>query len=393
MKVLFVTREYPPFEVGGIARHTFNLVKYLRESGVACKVVSFGDKEFSSDDVTFINPSSSIINRSSSQLISDLKIPLDLARFSRTVNTLIKEERFDIVHVEEPYVGAFIRHKKKVTTFHTTAYGDIKALFHHLNNFSNLKRVIFFASIGLYSELMSAASSRIVIVPFSHIGRELSKFYRVPKQKIRVILNGVRMPPSPKSIDKTTAKQKLGMPPEQVLVFTVARYVFRKRLDTLVEAIGLLHNEGVKNLKVVIAGDGPLRPYIKDLVKKRSLEHLIELTGWVSEEKLALYRKATDIFVLTSEYESGPLSLLEAMSHGTAVISSKIDGFPMLIRDGIEGMLFPVGDHVELGNCIRTLLKDAPRLLSMSTSARHFAEKFDLKTAAEETENVYRSLT
>jgi glycosyltransferase involved in cell wall biosynthesis len=392
MRVLFVAREYPPFEVGGIARHTFHLVKYLRELGISCKVISFGDKKFSSDDVTFINPSSSIINRSNSQLVSDLKIPLDIARFSRTANSLIKKERFDIVHVEEPYVGAFVRHERKVTTFHTTGYGDIRSLLCHLTNFSNFKRAVFFTFVGLYLELMSIASSRVVIVPFSHIGRELSDVYMVPKEKVRVILNGVTLPQLPRSTDKTAAKQKLGIPPEQLLIFTVARYVFRKRLDTLVEAVGLLHREGVDGYRVVIAGDGPLRPYIKSLVERRFLKHVIELPGWVSEEKLDLYRKATDIFVLTSEYESGPLSLLEAMSYGTAVISSKIDGFPMLIRNGVDGLLFPVGDHIELSNCIRSLLNDIPRLLRMSTSARHFAEKFDLNVVAEETKNVYRSL-
>ena len=108
MKVLFVTREYPPFDVGGIAVHTFNLVKNISRLGVSCKVLSFGNENFSSEDVTFVNPSSSIIERSNVSLALNAKIPVDIVRFSGIANRMLKKEQFDVVHVEEPYVGAFV---------------------------------------------------------------------------------------------------------------------------------------------------------------------------------------------------------------------------------------------------------------------------------------------
>src|SRR5665647_385842 len=108
MKVLFITREYPPFEVGGIAVHTFNLVKNIAKLDVSCKVLSFGDERFSSKDVTFVTPSSSIIERSNVSLALNAKIPSDIIRFSRIANRTLKNEKFDVVHVEEPYVGALI---------------------------------------------------------------------------------------------------------------------------------------------------------------------------------------------------------------------------------------------------------------------------------------------
>ena len=392
MRVLFVTREYPPFEVGGIARHVFYLVKYMKKLGVSCQVISFGDSKYSSEDITFINPHSSIINKSNNPLILDVKIPSDIVRFSRITNSLIKKKRFDIVHIEEPFVGAFIKHEKKVTTIHSTSYGEIKLLLGHLKNLSNFKRLVFYFLMGLYFETMSIASSRVIIVPSSHIGKELSRVYRVPEEKVKVILNGVELPNLPRSTDKIAAKQKLGISPEKALIFTVARHVARKRLETLVEAISLLHRDGSDDYHAVIAGDGPLRPYVKSLIERRQLEHLIEVPGWVSQEKLGLYHQATDIFVLTSEYEAGPLSLLEAMSYGTAVVSSKIDGFPSLLHEGIDGLLFQAGDYYALSGCIRRLLDDRQRLSRMSASARLFAERFDWKIVAGETVDLYRSL-
>jgi glycosyltransferase involved in cell wall biosynthesis len=392
MKVLFVTREYPPFEVGGVATHTFYLVKNLTELGVSCKVLSFGDSSCSSDGVMFVEPSSSIISRSNSPLARDVRIPVDIMHLTKVANNLIKNEKIDIVHVEEPYVGAFVRHKRKVTTVHDTSYGEIKSILRHHRGFPNFKRAAFYGSLGSYLELMCIASSRAVVVPSLQVRRELLRVYRIPKEKIRVIRNGVEIPELPTSADKAEAKQRLGLSPEKLLIFTAAQHIARKRLDILVEAIRLLRKEKVEGYRVVIAGDGPLRPYIVNLVERCGLERVIELPGWVSQKQLSLYYQATDIFVLTSEYEAGPISLLEAMSFGAAVVSSRIDGFARLMRDGVDGLLFPVGDYCALSDCIKRLLNDASLRMRMLTSARLFAERFDWKSVAEDTKNLYESL-
>ena len=75
MNILFVTREYPPFEVGGIGVHTFKLVEHLTKIGVNCNVVSFGDERFSTEKVQFVNPNSSIIDKLGGSLPSNMRIP------------------------------------------------------------------------------------------------------------------------------------------------------------------------------------------------------------------------------------------------------------------------------------------------------------------------------
>jgi len=389
MRVLFVTREYPPFEVGGVAKHTFHLVKHLNKIGVLCKVLSLGDSRFSSQDTVFVDPLSSIIRRSNSAIVLDAKIPLDIVRFGRIANELIKKEGFDIVHVEEPYVGGLVRHERKVTTVHDTSYGEIKSIFRHPTGFPDLKRAIFYASIGPYLEWKCVTSSKIVIVPAMHIKDELVRVYGVKERDIRVISNGINLP-SP--VNKAKVKQELNLTQSKLLVFTAAQHIARKRLDTLVQAVKLLCDEGVGGFEVAVSGDGPIRPFIQNMIRKYALDHVIHLLGWISEMQLNQYYQAADIFVLTSEYESGPISLLEAMSCGASVVSSKIGGFPRLMCDGVEGLLFPVGDTRALSKCLRTLLEDAELRAVMSNSARLFAEKFSWKRAAEETKRVYEHL-
>jgi glycosyltransferase involved in cell wall biosynthesis len=380
MKVLFVTREYPPFEVGGVAVHTFNLVKSLETLGVACKVLSFGDPNCSTDQVTFIEPHSSIIRKADSPVYMDFKIPFDILRLTHAANQLLKNSPFDVVHVEEPYVGAFVRHRCKVTTVHDTSL-------------PNLKRVAFYAVFGLFFEFMCTASSTQVIVPASQVKAELRRYYGVSDAKLSIVRNGVMIPQLNGAAHKVSAKQRLGLDPQRPLIFTSAQHIPRKRLDTLVLAIKRLQNQVLTNYSVVIGGNGPAHEQILALVKKVGLSEVIAFPGWLSRKVLSDYQEAADIFVLTSEYEAGPISLLEAMSWETAAVSSGIQGFPSLMRNGVDGLLFPVGDPVALSECLKKLLTNAALRGQLGVSARRFAAKFDWTEVAQKTLNIYNAVT
>lgn len=305
---------------------------------------------------------------------------------------MISTGQFDVVHVEEPYVGAFVQFERKVTTVHDTSYGELKAMLNDSLSSPNLKRALFYTAMGLALEQLCIASSKLVITPYDHVKDELLEVYRTPKEKIRVIRNGLDTSEVENSNDKSYAKLKLGLSPGGLLIFTTAQHIARKRLDTLVKAVKLLHEEGVNGFQVIIAGDGPLRPNVLDLVKKCELEEDITLPGWVPREKLQLYYQAADIFTLTSEYEAGPLTLLEAMSHGNAVVSSRIDGFARLINDGVEGLLYPPGDSHALSHCAKRLIQDDEFRQQISDAAKIFAQRFDWKIVAQQTLNVYQSM-
>ncbi len=348
MKVLFVTREYPPFEVGGVAKHTYYLVKYLRKQGVESKVLSFGEPVQSSEEVEFLKPRSSIISRTNQPLNRDLGIPFDILRLTKKADEILRKERFDLVHVEEPYVGALVRFPRKVTTIHDTSYGEVKSIINSGLNPPNLKRMLFYLLMGYWLERLSGHTSNVIITPYRHVKDELLKVYNMEKTFVKVIRNGVELPEAKGDQIRANAKEKLGINPGNVLVFTSAQHVARKRLELLIEAVKLLKNQGQEGFKVVIGGDGPLRERLLNQIEWDSLQKEVHLTGWMSDELLQLYYSACDIFVLTSDYEAGPLTLLEAMGAGTTIVSSKIDGFARLLSHNENGLLFPPGDAESL---------------------------------------------
>jgi glycosyltransferase involved in cell wall biosynthesis len=116
------------------------------------------------------------------------------------------------------------------------------------------------------------------------------------------------------------------------------------------------------------------------------------MPGWVSEEELDIYFNAADIFVLTSEYEAGPLSLLEAMANKVAVVSSRIKGFAQLIIPGKDGLLYPVGNPQALSESLRELLIDEEVRDRLANSGRELSKGFDWLSVAEDTKTLYESL-
>ncbi|MDG6994641.1 MAG: glycosyltransferase family 4 protein [Nitrososphaerota archaeon] len=389
MRVLLVTREYPPFEVGGVAKHTFSLATHLRKIGVDCNVLSFGDPKFSDENTTFVRPSSSIISRTNAKTGMDSKIPSDIMRFGKIANSMIKSEGYDVVHVEEPYVGAFVEHKNKVTTVHDTSYGEMKSILHHPAGFPDIKRALFYLFFGGYLEMKCMRSSKSVIAPAPHVKDELVKVYGRDKNSISVISNGVELPDS---VDKKKARHELGVENDQVLVLSASQHIARKRLDTLIEALKLLNDEGAGGIKVIMSGDGPLRSINQSLVSRYELSNIVDMPGWVTEEQLHRYFQAADIYVLTSEYEAGPISLLEAMARGAAATSSRIDGFPRYIRHGVDGLLFTTGDYKDLKGCLERLIDDRKLRANLGEAGRKFASRFSWSKIAEETRNLYEGL-
>lgn len=107
--------------------------------------------------------------------------------------------------------------------------------------------------------------------------------------------------------------------------------------------------------RLVIAGAGDTAT-VKKIAADLGIASKIDFPGWVTgETKSALLTTAT-LFVLPSYAEGMPMGVLEAMSHGTAVIASDVGGIPEAIHDGIEGLLVPPGNVLKLEQAITLLL-------------------------------------
>ena len=99
---------------------------------------------------------------------------------------------------------------------------------------------------------------------------------------------------------------------------------------------------------------------------------------------------AMDVFVLSSDYEGNPLSVLEGMASGLPIISTAVGGVPNLFETGKEGFLVPSGDLHGLAKSMNSLLKyEAVRQSMGAAAARHARERFDVSSMVRAYEEVY----
>lgn len=154
-------------------------------------------------------------------------------------------------------------------------------------------------------------------------------------------------------------------------IVTTGRLTEQKNHSMLIKAFASISHLIDENL--VIYGDGELREQLEQLIKNLKLEGRVFLPGAV--KNVADEIKNAKLFVLSSDYEGMPNSLMEAMALGLPCFSTDCPcGGPRLLLD--EVYLTPVGDADALGKKMLNLLSDSSELLEASKSCISNAELF-----------------
>jgi glycosyltransferase involved in cell wall biosynthesis len=115
----------------------------------------------------------------------------------------------------------------------------------------------------------------------------------------------------------------------------------------------------------------------KAMVVDKQLEEHISFTGRLSKEDWIILSKEFDIFLSTTNIDNTPVSVMESMALGMIVVSTNAGGVPFIIDNGVNGLLYNVGDLEGLVNTIRNVLSRDNS--SLSLNARKKAESWDWK--------------
>ncbi len=140
-----------------------------------------------------------------------------------------------------------------------------------------------------------------------------------------------------------------------------------KRVPDLVTAFAQISSE-VPDATLLLLGDGPERPTVERLIREFNLGDRVRCPGF--KRDVYTYLRCAHAFVLCSELEGAPLSILEAMSSGLPVVATEVGGIPELITDGKNGLLVPFGDIDALANKLYAVLTDDVLAQSLGEQAR-----------------------
>ena len=158
-------------------------------------------------------------------------------------------------------------------------------------------------------------------------------------------------------------------------IVSCSRIVEKKNLGMLVNAFEKIYEEDPE-VELLIYGDGPYMEKLLEIVNNSSAKKHIYIKGQSDDVPKAL--SECSIFVLSSNFEGAPNSLMEAMAVGLACISTDCPcgGPRMLIDNTTNGLLIDVGDVDGLADAMRKLLSNNELCLKYGAAAKKRAEAF-----------------
>ncbi|MCW4008046.1 MAG: glycosyltransferase family 4 protein [Candidatus Bathyarchaeota archaeon] len=391
VNVCFISPEYLPLS-GGTGSYVYYLSNELMKRGNSVYIVTGYDQ---SGDFK-------VNERHRVFFLKTLKMPIVksfqfAASASRKLTKMRGRLPVDITHVNLPLVPSFAVPsgfgKALISTVHSTWKGEAEAIkgepYSRLN--ANEKFMVSFNwFLRFFEERMLERSNKIIAVS-DFTRRELLQYYPVKADKIRVIHNGVDTSKFRPADDKLKAKAELGLSTVDKAILSVGRLYARKGLFTLIESAALVTKK-FRNVKFIIAGKGLSNEMAKlvNYAEKLGVKENIVFTGYFPDKKLPRLYQAADIFAFSTFYENLPFAVLEALSTGLPVVTTRVGGIPEMIESGRNGFLVEPFNSRELAEKILFYLEHPATAAEMALSARGTIEaRFDWRLIVKKVLAVY----
>lgn len=358
MKILFLNYEYPPLG-GGAANATFYLLKEF--SG-------FPDMEI---DLVTSSVNDKFTTERVGGNINIFRLPIgkkeknyhyqtqkELLTYSwkayRYSRRLIKDNKYDLVLAFFGIPCGYIAMKLGLPYVVSLRGSDVPFYNERFNMLDKLLFRRLSRKIWKRAEAVVALSQDLV-----NLARRTSK-----NQPIEIIYNGV-------NVDEFEPDKNILAREEKFHILFVGRLIKRKGLDYLLEAVRNLANK-YPEIRLTIAGDGPLLEQYKKFVLSCGLEPVVNFLGNVAHSQMpAIYRKS-HIFVMPSLNEALGNVTQEALASGLPIITTNTGAAELI--DG-NGFVIRKKSFQDISDCLEKVIQNENLLREMSKKSREAAEK------------------
>lgn len=352
--------------IGGASVHLLDLIPAITKLGIETELL-IGGKGIMYERALDLGINTTALNH----LQREINLIEDYKAYQEIIAHL-KKQRPDIVHLHSSKAGILGRLASKkleipcVFTAHGWAFTE---------GVSKPKRLLY----KMIEKTIAPYANKIITV--SEYDRELALQNGVgTEEQLIAIHNGVKnstIPIQPKQDEKPCR------------LVMVARFDQPKNQAILLEALSRLSD---LNWHLDLIGDGPNLQNCKNLARKLGLENNINFEGRSNEVEKFL--SLSDIFVLTSNWEGFPLSILEAMRIGLPVIASDVGGVKEAVISGLTGYTVPRDDLDGLIQKLRELItKPSTRKKMGQEALNRYLEHFTFEEMIRKTNDVYNKLT
>ena len=232
--------------------------------------------------------------------------------------------------------------------------------------------------------LAARVTSKIICV--SEHDRELALRFRVGKPEQLVTVHNGMDPSLFLAARGHRVRSELGLGRAPVITYA-GRLAPPKDPLTLLRACRMLPGD----FRVLLVGEGELRNSVREYAQRNGLGSKVVLLG--EREDVPEILAASDVFVLPSDWEGLPRSIIEAMMAGLPVAATRVGGVPELVEDGVTGYLVPPQDSHALAAALQSLLVDPGLRQRLGEAGRKRAlEHFSLAETIRRTQKVYEAV-
>lgn len=310
-------------DIGGVPDHVMTLVRGLRFDFEVVVICASIDPRHARELEALAVPVIVVPLARLPHPVADLRALLRLVQ-------VLQARRLDIVHThmsKAVLIGAAAARLARVPVIVNTA---------HNLGFLALRQPLLRALFWAYDRALFAATCDVIVTVSRQVRAGVVRAGIAPPRKVVAIPNGIdpaRFSVSPELRRSTRLALADG---DGLVIVTVARLVWFKGLDTLLEAaVPLLARH--PRARIVIVGEGPLRAALTAQAVRLGIDRSVIFAGERGDIPALL--AAADLFVLPSVSEGMPISILEAMAACRPVVATRVGGVPDLVLDGVSGLL------------------------------------------------------
>ncbi len=304
----------------------------------------------------------------------DTKTLLELA-------AIIKKEKIDILHLHNisaiiyGTLAALLSTRPKIIR---TEHNVVRATNSFKKNVLTFMRYL----LGTFHQKIIAVSDE---VKRSRMG--VDPFF---KKKYITIYNGIETTPYEKPVDIDQYRKEFGFDKNNIVFGKIASMYPQKAHEVLFDAVKLVLSE-IPEARFLLVGDGPRKSELEAIVSEMGLENEIIFTG--IRRDIPRLLGFIDVFVLSSDWEGFPITILEAMASGTPVVVTDVGGNREAVIDGETGYLIENGSPEKLFEALVSIGKDASkRALFGENGKKRLYQHFTAEAMVRKTEKIYSQL-
>jgi len=382
MKILMIASIPEKLEniKGGVESVTVNLMHGFSNLDVELNIISF-KQEIEKQSVIEFSPNIKIYYYPFS-FIKSTKLFLLLIG-SHIIKKHVKLWKPDIVHLQGNGTSLLQLVRLKSRNIVITPHGDLKGEYINLTGIKKRMK----QRISILIEYLTLRRFNNFVFISEYLKNSLYNNRVIGQIKSQaVIFNPVN--PIFFNVKENELNNRLN-------ILFVGQISKRKGLIDLIKSLSELKEEGIiYNLNVVgDFSDTSYKELILSTINGNNLGSQIKFHGWLQQEKIVELMNKNGIFVLPSNQESLPVSIIESMSGGRLVIATDVGGISEIINNDETGYLYEKNNIKQLSMTLKSLFNDPQRFLTVSQNAKEFAKKnFSSLTVAQKTKKLYSEI-